>query len=111
MQDADECIKLAPTFTKGYSRKGHLQFFMKEHTKAMATYELGLQQDPGNQELKDGLQRCMEAISKVCFCCAAAVRHSGTRERQMSPCSRSTTAIRSSRAAASATLWSASLAW
>ena len=65
VQDADECIKLAPTFAKGYSRKGHLQFFMKEHTKAIATYEEGLKQDPANQELRDGLQRCMEAINKV----------------------------------------------
>ena len=64
-QDADECIRLAPTFAKGYSRKGHLQFFMKEHTKAMATYELGLQQDPNNAELKEGLSRCMHAIDRV----------------------------------------------
>ena len=38
---------------------------MKEHTKAIATYEEGLKQDPGNQELKDGLQRCMQALSSV----------------------------------------------
>jgi hypothetical protein len=29
LKDAEECIKLAPDFAKGYSRKGHLQFFMK----------------------------------------------------------------------------------
>ena len=29
LKDAEECIKLAPEFAKGYSRKGHLQFFMK----------------------------------------------------------------------------------
>ena len=65
VQDAEECIKLAPTFAKGYSRKGHLQFFMKEHTKAIATYEAGLQQDPQNVELREGLQRCMLAIDRV----------------------------------------------
>jgi tetratricopeptide (TPR) repeat protein len=65
MQDADECIKLKPDFAKGYSRKGHLQFFMKEYDKAMATYEQGLRNDPSNEELKDGVRRCIEAISKV----------------------------------------------
>lgn len=29
LKDAEECIKLAPEFAKGYSRKGHLQYFMK----------------------------------------------------------------------------------
>ena len=66
MQDADECIRLAPTWAKGYSRKGHLQFFMKEHEKALKTYEEGLAADPTNEELRDGVQRCYEAISKVC---------------------------------------------
>jgi stress-induced-phosphoprotein 1 len=30
---ADRCIELAPEFTKGYSRKGTLQFLMKEYNK------------------------------------------------------------------------------
>ena len=46
-------------------RKGHLQFFMKEYEKATATYEAGLQHDPENAELKDGIARCMEAVNKV----------------------------------------------
>lgn len=29
LKDAEECIRLEPSFAKGYSRKGHLQFFMK----------------------------------------------------------------------------------
>ncbi|KAK9823595.1 hypothetical protein WJX72_004113 [[Myrmecia] bisecta] len=65
LKDAEQCIALAPTFGKGYSRKGHLQFFMKEYDKALATYEEGLKQDPGNQELKEGMQRCIEAINKL----------------------------------------------
>ena len=47
------------------SRKGHLQFFMKEYEKAVETYEAGLQHDPANAELKEGIARCMEAVSKV----------------------------------------------
>lgn len=48
-----------------YSRKGHLQFFMKEYEKAGETYEAGLVHDPDNAELKDGIARCMEAVNKV----------------------------------------------
>jgi len=62
---ADKCIELAPEFPKGYSRKGTLQFFMKEYDKAMATYETGLKHDPDNQELKDGFMRCLEQMDKV----------------------------------------------
>jgi hypothetical protein len=47
------------------SRKGHLQFFMKEYEKALETYENGLKHDPENEELKDGMGRCIEAIRKV----------------------------------------------
>lgn len=65
LKDADECIRLAPAFAKGYSRKGHLQFFMKEYDKAMETYEAGLQHDPENAELKEGLMRCVTAINRM----------------------------------------------
>ena len=34
VQDAEKCLELAPTFAKGYSRKGAAQFFMKEFDKA-----------------------------------------------------------------------------
>ncbi|KAK9838651.1 hypothetical protein WJX74_000655 [Apatococcus lobatus] len=64
LKDAEECIRLNPSFGKGYSRKGHLQFFMKEYDKATITYKLGLEKEPDNAELKDGLQRCMEAQYK-----------------------------------------------
>ena len=40
IKDADECIRLKPNFPKGYSRKGHLQFFMKDYDKAIATYQV-----------------------------------------------------------------------
>ena len=65
LQDADECIRLAPDFAKGYSRKGHLQFFMKEYEKALETYDTGLKHDPANSELKEGRQRTMQAIAQV----------------------------------------------
>ena len=63
-KDADKCIELKPDFAKGYSRKAHVQFFMKEYEKAMETYRKGLTFDPENQELKDGVQRCQRSINK-----------------------------------------------
>lgn len=65
LKDADMCIELAPEFPKGYSRKGHLQYFMKEYNKALDTYEKGLTHDPDNSELKEGMKRCIQAINSM----------------------------------------------
>lgn len=57
LKDAEKCIELDPTFSKGYNRKGAVQFFMKEYEKALETYKEGLKHDPNNQELLDGISR------------------------------------------------------
>lgn len=65
LKDAEKCIELDPTFSKGYTRKGAIQFFMKEYDKAMETYQVGLKHDPSNQELLDGVKRCIQQINKA----------------------------------------------
>ncbi|KAL3645344.1 Hsp70-Hsp90 organizing protein 3 [Castilleja foliolosa] len=65
LKDAEKCIELDPTFSKGYTRKGAVQFFMKEYEKALETYQEGLKLDPRNQELLDGVRRCVEQINKA----------------------------------------------
>jgi stress-induced-phosphoprotein 1 len=65
LKDAEKCIELDPTFAKGYTRKGAIQFFMKEYDKAMETYQEGLKHDPSNQELLDGVKRCIQQINKA----------------------------------------------
>ncbi|KAI4303228.1 hypothetical protein MLD38_038883 [Melastoma candidum] len=65
LKDAEKCIELDPTFSKGYNRKGAIQFFMKEYDKALETYQEGLKHDPSNQELLDGVRRCVEQINKA----------------------------------------------
>ncbi|XP_002509580.2 hsp70-Hsp90 organizing protein 3 [Ricinus communis] len=65
LKDAEKCIELDPTFTKGYTRKGAVQFFMKEYDKALETYQEGLKHDPQNQELLDGVRRCVEQLNKA----------------------------------------------
>ncbi|KAH9314049.1 hypothetical protein KI387_022676, partial [Taxus chinensis] len=65
LKDANKCIELDPTFTKGYSRKGAVQEFMKEFDKALETYQEGLKNDENNQELLDGIKRCVQQINKT----------------------------------------------
>ncbi|KAK3144127.1 hypothetical protein QOZ80_4AG0309120 [Eleusine coracana subsp. coracana] len=65
LKDAEKCIELDPTFSKGYTRKGAIQFFMKEYDKALETYQAGLKHDPKNPELLDGVRRCVEQINKA----------------------------------------------
>ncbi|CAN6486396.1 unnamed protein product [Victoria cruziana] len=65
LKDAEKCIELDPAFPKGYSRKGAIQFFMKEYDKALETYQEGLKHDENNQELMDGVRRCVEQINKT----------------------------------------------
>mmetsp|Transcript_2032 Transcript_2032/g.3172 ORF Transcript_2032/g.3172 Transcript_2032/m.3172 type:complete len:580 (+) Transcript_2032:75-1814(+) len=61
---ADKCIELEPSFAKGYSRKGTLQFLMKEYEKAMETFGAGLKHEPDNEELLEGSNKCVDAISR-----------------------------------------------
>ncbi|KAJ4846547.1 Hsp70-Hsp90 organizing protein 2 [Turnera subulata] len=65
LKDAEKCIELDPTFSKGYTRKGAVQFFMKEYDKALETYQEGLKHDPQNQELLDGVRRCVQQLNKT----------------------------------------------
>ena len=64
-----QCSACIGAYTKSIMHhsclQGHLQFFMKEHDEALKTYEQGLTYDKDNQELKDGLFRCQQAINKV----------------------------------------------
>ncbi|XP_022856427.1 hsp70-Hsp90 organizing protein 3-like isoform X1 [Olea europaea var. sylvestris] len=65
LKDAEKCIELDPTFAKGYTRKGTIQFFMREYDRALETYQEGLKHDPRNPELLDGVRRCVEQINKA----------------------------------------------
>jgi len=56
LKDAEKCIELDPTFVKGYTRKGAVQYFMKEYEKSLETYREGLKYDSNNQELLEGIR-------------------------------------------------------
>ncbi|GFZ06973.1 stress-inducible protein [Actinidia rufa] len=65
LKDAEKCIEVDPSFVRGYSRKGAIQFLMKEYDKALEMYQEGLKHEPRNQELLDGVRRCVEQINKA----------------------------------------------
>jgi len=63
IKDADECIKLKPDFVKGWIRKAHSHYFVKEYEKALEAYDKGMQLEPNNQEMTDGVQRTLNAMT------------------------------------------------
>jgi len=64
LKDADKCIELNPSFAKGYLRKGQAQFLMKEYKKCLETYQLGIELEPNNNELIQGIQKAVQQINK-----------------------------------------------
>jgi tetratricopeptide (TPR) repeat protein len=51
LADADECIKLAPTFSKGYSRRAFALYKQGLYTEAIHTCDAGLKEDAENASL------------------------------------------------------------
>ena len=62
--DAEMAITLRPTYVKAYLRKGNALEAQNKYKEALDTYELGLKQDPDNEQLieaKKNLQILMES--------------------------------------------------
>ncbi|XP_013179357.1 PREDICTED: stress-induced-phosphoprotein 1 [Papilio xuthus] len=55
LEDANKTVSLNPTWSKGYSRKGSALAYLGRFEEAIATYEKGLELEPGNQQLATGL--------------------------------------------------------
>ncbi|KAL8184205.1 UNVERIFIED_CONTAM: Stress-induced-phosphoprotein 1, partial [Gekko kuhli] len=60
LEDACKTVALKPEWGKGYSRKAAALEFLNRFEEAKKTYEEGLKHEPGNAQLKEGLQN-MEA--------------------------------------------------
>lgn len=63
LKDCETCIKLDPSFVRGYVRKGMALMALKEHSKATAAFQKALDLDPSNQDALDGYRKCMLANS------------------------------------------------
>lgn len=64
MQDCDTCIKLAPTFIKGYLRKAAVLKIDKPQ-EALDVYRKALDIDPNNAEARQGVDHCTFALRSL----------------------------------------------
>ncbi|KAJ3003097.1 UNVERIFIED_CONTAM: hypothetical protein HDU68_005883, partial [Siphonaria sp. JEL0065] len=60
--DAEETVKINPSWAKGYSRKGAALHGLGEYEEAIEAYKAGLELEPGNALLKKGLEEA-EALA------------------------------------------------
>jgi stress-induced-phosphoprotein 1 len=62
LEDGTECIKRKADWGKGYLRKGMAEFKLDLAEEALESYKKGLQLEPNNQQLKDGLKEVEDTM-------------------------------------------------
>ena len=60
--DADKCIEIKPTWSRGYLRRGIAFSGLKKWTDALASFKEGLRHDPSSQKLKDEVRNVSKVI-------------------------------------------------
>ncbi|XP_067136572.1 stress-induced-phosphoprotein 1-like [Centruroides vittatus] len=58
LRDCEDCIRLNPSFVKGYIRKGMALMALKEHGKAAVAFQKAVELDPNSQEAVDLYRKC-----------------------------------------------------
>jgi stress-induced-phosphoprotein 1 len=62
-QDCEKALDIDPKYLKAWSRKGAVEFFMKEYKQALDSYGEGLKIDPNDQTCKEGMTKTQYAIN------------------------------------------------
>ncbi|OQR78144.1 stress-induced-phosphoprotein 1-like [Tropilaelaps mercedesae] len=65
LKDCDECIRLDPTFVKGYIRKGYALLGLRDTTKARSAFEKALELEPNSTEALEGFKKCAMSFGNV----------------------------------------------
>jgi tetratricopeptide (TPR) repeat protein len=60
-KDAASCIRLKPTWAKGYSRLGLAEYYLQNYDEAVHVYQNGLSINPGDVGLAAGLADALKA--------------------------------------------------
>ena len=63
LNDANKTVEIAPKWAKGYSRKGAAHYGLGQLREAQTTYMKGLEIEPENQQLIEGLSEVRNAMS------------------------------------------------
>eukprot|EP00053_Salpingoeca_punica_P016469 m.155734 g.155734 ORF g.155734 m.155734 type:complete len:590 (-) comp16969_c3_seq5:1128-2897(-) len=63
LEDGEKTVHLRPDWAKGYGRKGDALFGLNRLEDARETYNAGLQLEPTNQKLKEGLETVEQALN------------------------------------------------
>merc|ERR1711953_34666 len=63
LSDGEKAIELAPTWAKGYSRKGAALYALARFEEAKIAYEEASKIEPGNQTFKDEIARCASNLT------------------------------------------------
>jgi stress-induced-phosphoprotein 1 len=63
LKDAESCIKVKPSWGKGYGRKGAALHTLGNWEDAKAAYEEGLKQEPGNSACVSGVEEVEKAMA------------------------------------------------
>ena len=61
--DAEKCVSLKPDWGKGYSRLGAAHFYAEHHQAAITAYTSGLEIEPSNATLAEGLAAAKAAAA------------------------------------------------
>jgi stress-induced-phosphoprotein 1 len=64
LKDAEECIKINPSWAKGYGRKGAANYGLGDLVGAKDAYEEAIKIDPSNAQAQQGLKQVEDAIAR-----------------------------------------------